>query len=191
MNRKERRRARKIGAPKVGGSFNDRTQNLFASAVSQHRSGQLMEAERLYRSVLAIEPEHAESLYLRGIIALQLRRPQEAIEAIRKALAINEPMPEWHYNLAFTYQSLGRLENAVAHYRRAVAIDPSYMIAQINLARALLTLGPTEQALAVSMSALENAGWAGDQAARGRVPVQPAFGHGHPGIARHRSAGGQ
>jgi SAM-dependent methyltransferase/tetratricopeptide (TPR) repeat protein len=155
MNRKERRRARKIGAPKVGDSLDDRAQHLFASAVSQHRSGQLMEAERLYRSVLAIEPEHAESLYLLGIIAVQLRQPQEAIEAFRQALAINEPMPEWHYNLAFAYQSLGRLENAVVHYRRAVAIDPSFMIAKINLARALLTLGATEQALAVSMSALE------------------------------------
>jgi SAM-dependent methyltransferase/tetratricopeptide (TPR) repeat protein len=155
MSRKERRRAQKIGAPKAGGSFSDRAQHLFASAVRQHRSGQLIEAERLYQSVLAIEPEHADSLYLRGIIALQLRRPREAIEAIRGALAINEPMPEWHYNLAFAYQSLGQLENAVAHYRRAVAIDPGFMMAQTNLARALLTLGASEEALAVAMRALE------------------------------------
>src|SRR5262245_47390367 len=155
MSRKDRRRAQKIGAPKVGGSFNDRAQHLFASAVRQHRAGQLVEAERFYQSVLAIEPKNAESWYLRGIIALQLRRLQDAIEAIRKALAINEPMPEWHYNLAFAYQSLGRLENAVAHYRRALAIDPSFIIAQTNLARVLLTLGSPEQALAVSMRALE------------------------------------
>jgi SAM-dependent methyltransferase len=154
MSRKERRRAQKIGAPQAGGRFNDRAQHLFASAVHQHRSGQLMEAEQLYRSVLAIAPEHAESHYLRGIIALQLRRPQEAIAAIQRALAINEPMPEWHYNLAFAYQSLGRLEDAVAHHRRAVTIDPSFMMAQTSLARSLLTLGATEQALAVSMHAL-------------------------------------
>ena len=159
MSRKERRaerhKAQKIGAPKAGGSFSDRAQHLFASAVHQHRSGQLIEAERLYQSVLAIEPEHADSLYLRGIIALQLRRPWEAIEAIRGALAINESMPEWHYNLAFAYQSLGQLENAVAHYRRAVAIDPGLMMAQTNLARALLTLGASEEALAMAMRALE------------------------------------
>jgi hypothetical protein len=133
----------------------DRARQLFTNALQQHRSGQLAEAERLYRSVLAIDPTHAQSHYLIGVIALQLGRPQHAIEAIHDAMALNEPVAEWHYNLAFAYQSVRRLDDAVAHYHRAITLEPAHAAAQVNLARTLLALGKVESALSVATRALK------------------------------------
>src|SRR5437764_7038728 len=115
MNRKDRRaagkQARSFGVP--GG------EPLFARAVAQHQSGQLAEAENLYRKVLAAERNHFGSLYYLGVIALQRGQPQAAIEPLGRALAVDDGSHDCHYNLAFALQTLGRLPEAAAHYRRA------------------------------------------------------------------------
>ena len=154
MSRRKPRPARNIAASGAGNSA-DHARHLFASALRQHQAGDLGQAERLYRSVLALEPGHGQSLYLTGIIALQLGRPQEAIKSIGRALAFNEPVAEWHYNLAYAHQSVGALADAVAHYRRAVTLKPDLTAAQANLARALLALGDTEAAVAAAICALK------------------------------------
>jgi len=154
MSRRKRRSARNIAASGAGNSA-DHARHLFASALRQHQAGDLGQAERLYRSVLALEPAHGQSLYLTGIIALQLGRPQEAIKSIGRALAFNEPVAEWHYNLAYAHQSVGGLADAVAHYRRAVTLKPDLTAAQANLARVLLASGETEAALAAAICAFK------------------------------------
>ena len=115
----------------------DEVQPLFATAMRQHQAGQLAEAERLYRAVLAAAPKHEQSLYYLGLLALQRGQPQSAIECIGKALAANERMPEWHYNLAFAYQSVGRLDEAARHYARAAALAPTDPKIQTNLGNVL------------------------------------------------------
>jgi tetratricopeptide (TPR) repeat protein len=140
MSRRKPRPARNIVTSGAGSSA-DHARHLFASALRQHQAGDLGQAERLYRSVLALEPGHGQSLYHTGIIALQLgRQPQDAIKSIGRVLAFNEPVAEWHYNLAYAHQSVGGLADAVAHYRRAVTLKPDLTAAQANLARALLAL---------------------------------------------------
>ena len=44
----------------------------FAAALEHHRAGRLGEAEQGYRAILARAPEHADSLNLLGVIALQV-----------------------------------------------------------------------------------------------------------------------
>jgi SAM-dependent methyltransferase/tetratricopeptide (TPR) repeat protein len=155
MSRRERRVARKFGASGITPVAAERAEHLFNAALRHHHAGELAAAERVYRSLLAIVPKHAQSLYLLGILALQRGQPKEAIAWISKALALNEPIAEWHYNLAFAHQSLGRLDDAIAHYRRALALEPGVLMAWANLARALLASGETELALGAAARALE------------------------------------
>jgi tetratricopeptide (TPR) repeat protein/SAM-dependent methyltransferase len=153
MSRKERRAARKLGQQPAGGA--DQVQSLFALAMRQHQAGQLADAERLYRAVLAIAPQHEQSLYFLGVLALQLGQPQAAIEWIKKALVRNERMPEWHYNLGFAYQSIGRLDDAVAHYSRAAVLAPADAKIQTNLGNVLTEQGKLTEAARCYESALE------------------------------------
>ena len=64
-------------------------QQVFANAVRCHQAGQLNQAERLYRQILAVVPHHADSLHLLGAIAYQVGRHDLAVDMIGKAIAIN------------------------------------------------------------------------------------------------------
>jgi tetratricopeptide (TPR) repeat protein/2-polyprenyl-3-methyl-5-hydroxy-6-metoxy-1,4-benzoquinol methylase len=136
MNRKDRR----AGGMQSGSRAPDAA-GLFALAVRHHQAGQLAEAENLYRQVLAADARHVASLHHLGIIALQRRQPQAAIDPIGRALAVDGGIPDCHYNMAFALQALGRMEEAVRHYREAVRLKPDYTDAHTNLGNVLKQLG--------------------------------------------------
>ncbi len=56
--------------------------DIFNSALSQHRSGNLAEAERLYRQVVAGAPDHAGALHNLGMLAQARGHLQEAGELL-------------------------------------------------------------------------------------------------------------
>ncbi|MFY7962547.1 MAG: tetratricopeptide repeat protein, partial [Elsteraceae bacterium] len=58
-----------------------------AQGLEHHRAGRLAEAEALYRSILEAFPQHAESLHLLGVIALQAGQPAAAVDLIGRAMA--------------------------------------------------------------------------------------------------------
>src|SRR5437588_555625 len=55
---------------------------IVRGAKRHHRGGNLAEAERLYRQVLAREPENAEALHYLGLLEQQRGRSAEALELI-------------------------------------------------------------------------------------------------------------
>ena len=59
----------------------------------------LVEAERICRHILVIDPGHAHTLHLLGLIEHQLRRSEVGIERIRKAILRNGRDPTFHHNL--------------------------------------------------------------------------------------------
>jgi tetratricopeptide (TPR) repeat protein/SAM-dependent methyltransferase len=147
MNRKDRRAAQRLGRS-ADAATADQAQRLFAQALQHHRLGQLPEAERYYRSMLAVKPTHEHSLYNLGLLALQTGRNELGAEMLGKAVAINGRDPEWRYNYAFSLQQNGRVEEAVEQYGRAVSLKPDYAEAHLNLGNLLLRLGRLPEATA-------------------------------------------
>src|ERR1043165_5257392 len=76
----------------------------FAQALALHQRGQLGEAERLYRQVLAKDRNHLDVLNLLGVLALQTGRNEEAIALIGRALARNDRVADFHNNIAEAYR---------------------------------------------------------------------------------------
>lgn len=60
--------------------------SLLQAAVQHHQAGNAAEAERLYRQVLAIEPEQADALHLLGVLAYQAGRADVAVPLIQQAI---------------------------------------------------------------------------------------------------------
>jgi SAM-dependent methyltransferase/Tfp pilus assembly protein PilF len=123
------------------------TDQLLAAAINQHRIGQLAEAERIYRQILAGDPDHADSLHLLGVIAHQRGQHEIAVDLISQAIARGAPLPQHHYNLGLALAALGRAGEAAAQFARALALKGDYADAHISLGDALRDQGLLEQAL--------------------------------------------
>jgi len=63
---------------------NDETMEL---ALQHYASGQLRETEGLCRKILHADPRHGAALHLLGVIALNTRHHEAAVDLIRAAIA--------------------------------------------------------------------------------------------------------
>ena len=127
---------------------------LGRQAVTLHQQGRPVEAEKLYREILAINPHVFPALYLLGVLRLDRGDSAEAAGLIEKALALNpgDP-PAWmHYGLALQAQS--RFEDALAAQERALRLRPDLLPARLGRGAALRALGRNEAALADYQAAL-------------------------------------
>ncbi len=107
--------------------------DLFAAAVARHQAGAIQEAERQYRHILSLAPNHADSLHNLALIALQNNNAATAVDLIGRAIAINDRAAEYHYNIALAYRALGRLTDVAAHLEHAIALRDNYALAHLNL----------------------------------------------------------
>ena len=115
--------------------------SALSAAVEHHKAGRLDEAERLYREVLAGEPENPDALHLLGVLKGQRGDPAAGVELIGKAVALRPAAPAFHNNLGKALYETGQRNKALASYRRAVELAPSYAEAHYNLALALTETG--------------------------------------------------
>lgn len=111
--------------------------DAFVAAVRHHQAGQFAEADRLYRQVLAAEPQHVHALHLCGALAHATGRNEEAVALIGRAIALNGEVPDFHYNLGLALWALNRREEASRHWARAVKLNPNFAQARLNLGNAL------------------------------------------------------
>jgi tetratricopeptide (TPR) repeat protein len=109
------------------------------TALAHHQAGRIAEAERLYRGILAVVPEHPEAMHHLGIVAMQCGKPQVALQLIGRAVELH-PSAAALNNLGEALRTLGRVTEAVDCYRKAIAIDDRQSNALANLGLALTTL---------------------------------------------------
>jgi len=105
----------------------------FALALEHHRAGRLADAERGYRAILQSEPQHADSLNLLGIIALQAGNLASALALVQSAVALRPDAAVCRNNLGQVLERHGRDDEAAVCYETAIELDPSYAVAHNNL----------------------------------------------------------
>jgi tetratricopeptide (TPR) repeat protein len=94
-----------------------------ARAVAAADSGDMGEAERIVRVVLAKNPQHLEALQLLGALLMAQKRPREAIAPLEEA-ARHTTDPELETHLAIALREIGRTDEALAWLYRAVERAP-------------------------------------------------------------------
>jgi tetratricopeptide (TPR) repeat protein len=124
------------------------------SAVELHKSGQLDQAELIYRQILDDDPDQPEALHLLGVIAHQRGQPDKAVKLIRRAVALRPQAPVFHCNLAEAYRVMGELPESVAHSQKAIRLQPHNADAHNHLGLALQGQGKLTEAIASFREAL-------------------------------------
>jgi len=112
---------------------------LFSTALDMHRHGRLADAGALYRRLLAVEPGHADSLHLLGVIESQSGRLTRAERLIGRAVGLAGAAAPYRANLAVVQKETGDVVRAGASCRIALVLKP-------DLRDALNTLGICLQA---------------------------------------------
>ena len=152
MNRKQRRGDKRLGAAPAGGLAgapgSGTPANLFAAAVAQHQAGAFAEAERRYRDILSLFPDHADSLNNLGLLALQGGNPSAAAELIGRAIELNDRAAEYHYNISLAWRALNRMDQAAGHLERAAALRPDHGLTFLNLGNVRRQQGRFAEAVA-------------------------------------------
>ena len=62
---------------------------IFNQALTAHQEGKLEEAERLYREILKVQPEHLDTNNNLGVILQHSGKLEEAEKYYRKAIELN------------------------------------------------------------------------------------------------------
>jgi protein O-GlcNAc transferase len=112
-------------------------ERAFAAALEHHRAGRLAEAERGYRDILQRQPQHADSLNLLGVIALQTGNLEAALALVQRAVALRPDAAVCRNNLGQILERLGRDDEAVRCYETALELDAGYAEAHNNWGLAL------------------------------------------------------
>ncbi len=125
----------------------DAPSGVLEDALALHRAGQLADAERLYQSFLARQPDDPDALHLLGVLHHQQGRHARAVELIGRAIALRPGAPVFHSNLAEVLRVLGEHERAAEACRTALRLKPDYPGALNNLGLALRGLGRHAEAI--------------------------------------------
>jgi tetratricopeptide (TPR) repeat protein/SAM-dependent methyltransferase len=128
--------------------------SLFAAAAAQHQAGALAEAERRYRHILSLYPDHADSLHNLGLVALQSGNAVSAADLIGQAIRRNNRVGEYHYNIALAWRALGRMDRVTTHLQRAIELRPDHAQAHLNLGNVRREQGRLADAAACYQRAL-------------------------------------
>ena len=123
--------------------------------MSLFQSGQLLEAERLFKSILARDPKNVSALQLLGIIVFQMGRSQEGEKLLRKAIGIKPGIAGLHYNLGKMLDEQGKLDEAVNAFRKAVRLEAKNEWIYNDLGTVLVKLGKLGEAETTLRASLE------------------------------------
>jgi tetratricopeptide (TPR) repeat protein len=129
-------------------SLSDRASvdRIFQKALTLHQKGEARNAARFYENVLAIQPEHFESLHYLGLIRAQQKSYNEALTLLGKAVHQNPRSADAHVNLAVLFETLNRPEDAISHCRSALALKSDCAEAHFTAANAHKTLNRFQEA---------------------------------------------
>jgi tetratricopeptide (TPR) repeat protein len=123
-------------------------------AWDHHRAGRLQQAEALYRQVLASHPDNPDALHLLGMLALQVNRPDAALDLIDRAIAATPNVPQFHCNRGEALNRLKRHDEAILACEKALSLRPNFPEAMNNLGIAKQNKGQIQDAIALYRKAL-------------------------------------
>ena len=119
----------------------------FQQAVACFQQGLRDQADGLCERIGPNDPDYAQALHLRGLLALQAGEAARAIDFLQRALAEDSRQPAVHLNLGSAWLRLQQPAAALASFDAALSLRPDFADAWNNRGTALLALARPAEAL--------------------------------------------
>ena len=108
-------------------------QELYTKGLNAMLAKRNAEANLFFQKVLAIDPNHVDTLLRMGISQLRERNPQEAILLHQKAMSLDGDNLEVLFSLAADYEEAKRYDDALSMYKKVLSKDSSNLTAIIRM----------------------------------------------------------
>ena len=115
--------------------------DAFTVAGRLYAAGNLQAAEQQAWEILAVEPNHGESLRMIGVIAHQNGDLGKALDFLNRSLLCNNARADTWKNRGDLYLSTGDARSAVSDYEQALRLQPIFVDVFNNIGVALQQLG--------------------------------------------------
>jgi Flp pilus assembly protein TadD len=122
-------------------------EEYFKHAQALAQQGKLADAEILLENLLRKHPNDSFLLHRIGVIAMQAKRFDRAVELFQRAITLKPDFAEAYNDCGIALRKLNRPEEALANYARAIALKPEFAMAYNNRTNALLDLRRPAEAL--------------------------------------------
>jgi predicted TPR repeat methyltransferase len=119
-----------------------------AQGIRSHQSGNLEEAERIYRLLLAELPDDANALHLLGVVRFQNEATEEGLDLVKRSLERDPDNAHAWNNIGNMHMHLQHAKEAEEAYRRATTLNGASAPAWYNLAMIHLRRSQGVEALA-------------------------------------------
>jgi protein O-GlcNAc transferase len=110
-----------------------KVRDLFLKAVTYHREENLNTAAAVYREILAMDADHADSLHLLGLIEFQFGNVQTALNLLEKAVQRDPENAAYLNNLGSILLEKKAYQEAASNLKRAIQQRPDFAEPHYNL----------------------------------------------------------
>ncbi|MCP4748731.1 MAG: tetratricopeptide repeat protein [Desulfobacteraceae bacterium] len=121
--------------------------DLAAQAQEYIESGNLDDAERIYRKMLTSGPANAHIHHVLGLIYYEQKRYEQARRQVCRAIEINPEQGVYWRSLGDIIQALGNVSSAIENYEKSLLLAPHDPDTLLNLGNALHKTGNSRRAI--------------------------------------------
>ena len=120
---------------------------LYSIAIKFQKDGNKIEAEKFYKKILEINPNHVESINNLGLLYKSLKKIVYAKKFFEMAIIINPKYITSIYNLGNLYSDTLQFEKAIAEYKKVINIEEKNQSALLNIAISYEKLNDPDEAV--------------------------------------------
>ena len=119
----------------------------FNLALENHQKNNLQNAERIYKKILKINPNHFQSICFLGTLSIQTKNFEKGKQLFYKAIEIQPNNANIHNNLGTVFKELGEFRKAINYFQKTIEFQPDHADAHYNLGIVFKELGEFQKAI--------------------------------------------
>ena len=119
---------------------------LFSSAIDNHKKKNFIDAKKLYEKILSINPNFLKAKNNLGLVFLAENDFSNAKKIFQEVIKINPKTISAQYSLGFICKKMGDYENSIKFFKKVIEINPNQLNTNYNLGLIAKEIGDQENA---------------------------------------------